>query len=79
MVKGSGFPLIPGKWMVTGGTFKKVNAIRAFEETTIEITAMDGSVAEYILTERTDTSISFPNKGVEVISGLASIADNTVA
>ncbi len=79
MVKGSGFPLIPGKWMISTGIFKNVNAIRAFEDTEIKITALNGDTTTYILPAGTDTSIGFKHTNVIVVSGSASIADNTVA
>ena len=79
MVKGSGFPLIPGRWQVSSGVFYTVNAIRAFDETVITVTALDGTTQDYTLPAGTDTSIGFPHTSITVVSGLASIADNQTA
>ncbi len=79
MVKGSAFPLIPGKWMISTGDFKNVKAIRAFADTQIQVTALDGTKVEYLLPAGTDTSIGFKHTSIAVLSGSASIADNTVA
>ena len=78
MVKGSAFPLVPGKWMISAGTFHNTNAIRCFEDAVITVTSIDGSTTDYLLPAGTDTSISFPHISILVVSGVVSIADNTL-
>ena len=79
MVNCSAFPLIPGNWMISTGTFLNVKAIRAFEETVITVTALNDSTQNYTLPAGTDTSIGFPTKNIIVVSGVASIANNSLA
>ena len=79
MVKGSAFPLLPGKWRISTGIFKNTKAIRCFEDASIQITALDGTTANYDLVAGTDTSIGFIHQSLSVLTGVVSIADNSTA